>query len=64
MDQLVGESGGEEPLQEELYVAGVQLLAKQLAGRCWEAEPPRTASLQETVIRLRRLGRGTRRRDH
>jgi hypothetical protein len=55
---LVRECGGEEPLTEEFYVSGAGVLGSQLTGRSWEAEPPRPASLQDTLTRLIRLGEG------
>ena len=55
----MGRCGGEEPLAEEFYVGGgLQLLAEQLTGRSWQAEPARPASLHEAITRIIRLGRG------
>ncbi len=34
------------------------MLGSQLTGRTWEAEPPRPATLQDTLTRLIRLGEG------
>ena len=54
----MGRCGGEEPLAEEFYVGGLLLLAGQLTGRSWQAEPARPASLHEAITRIFRLGRG------
>ncbi len=45
-------------MTEEFYVSGTGVLGSQLTGRTWEAEPPRPATLQDTLTRLIRLGEG------